>query len=116
MRTLHTPRRLLHALGIALTLCVALVLLEYFMHTRLQSTYISSNEFHRASFYLLVGKRERGTMVIVPGKGFHSAKPGQTHAEVIGSLRARYPNEFDERKVTWVLQDEEGAFFYHPLK
>lgn len=105
-------RQVTIAAGLALGACIVLIVCEYYLHTRLQSFYVSSREFGQSSYYLLVGERQRGELVVVPGKGYHSAAPGRSKAEVVASLRARYPNDFDENKLVWVLKDEEGAFYY----
>ena len=82
------------------------------MHTRFQSTYIPAAEYSERSLYLLTGHRERGHLVELAGKGFHSAEPGRTPQDVVEMLRKRYPYDFDEKRIIWVLRDEEGAFFY----
>lgn len=80
--------------------------------TRLQSLYIGAAEASNRSPVLLRFVRERGTLVHFGSRGHLAAEPGIDQKEVIALLRNRYPNEFDEKKVTWTLIDDEGAFFY----
>lgn len=103
-------------IGISVLLAIiawaVLALSEAYFHTKLQSAYISSDLHKDSAFYLLVGERQRGHLVELVGKGYHSAEPNQTQQEVLEKLRKRYPNEFDEKKVVWVLRDEDSAFYY----
>lgn len=111
MRTTNSRRFFLSLLA-GVVVWASLVALESFAQTRLQSFYLASNDFKASALYTLVGERQRGYLVEILGKGFHSAEPGQTQQQVIEKLKQRYPNEFDNLKLTWIMSDEEGAFFY----
>jgi hypothetical protein len=111
MRTTNSRRFFLSVLA-GVVAWASLVVAEAFAQTRLQSFYIAANDFNASALYTLIGERQRGYLLEIPGKGFHSAEPGQTQQQVTEMLKQRYPNEFDNLEVTWVLSDEEGAFFY----
>lgn len=90
----------------------SLLVIEAYTQTRLQSFYVASSDFKASALYTLVGERHRGHLVEIQGRGFHSAEPGQNQQQITEKLKQRYPNEFEKLKITWVLSDDEGAFFY----
>jgi hypothetical protein len=102
--------------GLSLTYSVLLLavlcLAELFAATGFESRYQSSTEYQSRKHWLLRGERERGTLVQFSNYGTHSAPPGLSQSQVLERLRERYPNDFDTKKVVWVLRDEESAFFY----
>lgn len=106
-------RRITFAFAVAIAAAAVFAATEAFIHTRFQSAYIPAAEYSARSLYLLTGHRERGHLVEVAGKGFHSAEPSRTPQDLVEMLRERYPYDFDEKKIIWVLRDEEGAFFYN---
>lgn len=105
-------RRITFAIVASVLVSTVFAFSEAFIHTRLQSAYIPAAEYSEHSLYLLTGHRERGHLIEMAGKGLHSAEPGQTPQDVVEKLRKHYPYDFDEKKIIWVLRDEEGAFFY----
>lgn len=98
--------------AVALTIIVILGVAEYFAATRFESQYVSAKEYSVLSRLLLIGKRERGTLIHFEGHGYHAIVPNVTRDEVAERLKHRFPNEFDPKKMTWVLTDDDGAFFY----
>lgn len=100
------------SLAPSIALLVVLCLVELFVFTRFESQFQSSTDYRAQKHWLLRGERERGTLVELSGYGFHSAPPGLSQPQVLERLKQRYPNDFDPKKVVWVLRDEESAFFY----
>lgn len=96
----------------SIALLVVLCLVELFVSTRFESQFQSSTDYRAQKHWLLRGERERGTLVEFSGSVFHSAPPGLGQPQVLELLKQRYPNDFDAKKVVWVLRDEESAFFY----
>lgn len=100
------------ATALSIALLIALSLGELFVSTRFESQFQSSKQYATQTHWLLRGERERGIMVEYSGHGFHSTEPGVSQPQILERLQKRYPNEYDEKKVIWVLSDDEGAFFY----
>jgi hypothetical protein len=105
-------RSLCLSLAAGFGLATLLLAIEYFAVTRFDGNFIPVSQFKAERPMLLALDRQRGTLVQLTGRGFMSAAPGVSQAEVSERLRARFPNEYDPKKVTWILTDEEGAFFY----
>ena len=105
----RTVKAVLVAVAFGVVVAVTLLAIEFFGHTRFDSRYIPVQS---RKPYLLSSERERGLLVQFDGRGYHSAEPGTTQTEFVERIRKQYPNEFDPKKLVWVLRDEEGAFFY----
>ncbi len=108
----HWTRTTTVSCMLALLLIVILCIGELYAATRLKSQYVSTKEYSTLSRWFLTGTRERGTMVSFDDRGYHSVQPGVTRNELTEKLKLRYPNEFDPKKITWVLTDDDEAFFY----
>lgn len=98
--------------ALALLLVALVAACEFYAATRFESQYVSAKEYQALSRWLLVGKRERGTFLNFDDRGYHAVSPDITMDGVTSRLKERYPNEYDPKKISWVLTDDEGAFFY----
>lgn len=97
---------------IAAALLITLSFLEFFASTRFESKFQSSKQYDAQTHWLLRGERERGTLIEYSGHGVHSIEPGINQSEILEKLKNRYPNEYDTKKIVWVLRDDESAFFF----